>query len=232
MNRRESVKFCMSVEGENCEKLYFEHLARIINNSGRNKYNLKIDPKKMEPDAFAKRYKHLPRGVYIPKGKKKERELPFIHIQDIEDYYNQEQLHKFQKMIAKLREAESNSNLRYLLGYSNYTFELWVLLHVTDFTSPVSDRTSYLNPINKYFSRSFVSLNEFKKESEFQKILDEYITLDSVFQAIQRAKRIVEHNKEQGNVCEEYKRFKFYHDNPDTTVHDVVQLVFEVCGVK
>lgn len=127
MNRRESVKFYMSVEGENCEKLYFEHLARIINRSGRNEY---------------------------------------------------------------------------------------------------------LNPINRYFSRNFVSLTEFKKESEFQKILDEYITLYSVFQAIERAKRIVEHNMEQGKVCEEYKKVKFYHDNPDTTVHDVVQLIFEVCGVK
>ena len=89
-----------------------------------------------------------------------------------------------------------------------------------------------LNPINKCYSRSFSSLNEIKEEFKFQKILDKYITLDSVFQAIERAKRIVEHNRDQEKISEEYKKIQFYHDNLDTTVHDVVQLIFEVCGVK
>lgn len=232
MNRRESVKFYMSVEGENCERLYFKHLAKIINSSGRNEYDLKIEPKKMGPYAFAKRFGHLPKGGYKPKGKKKEHDLPFFHIQDIEDYYDQEQRRKFIRMIDEMRKVEKDFHLTYQLGYSNYTFELWILLHVADFTSPVPSRTSYLNPINRYFSRNFLSLNDFKEESEFQRILDEYITLDSVFQAIERAKGIVEHNREQGKVSEKYKKVQFYHDNPDTTVHDVVQLIFEVCGVK
>ena len=42
----------MSVEGANCERLYFEHLARLINLSGRNKYNLKIAPKAMSPKIY------------------------------------------------------------------------------------------------------------------------------------------------------------------------------------
>lgn len=232
MNRRESVKIYMSVEGDNCERLYFKHLAKLINNSGRNEYDLKIDVKKMGPYALAKRIGHLPKGGYKPKGKRKEQDLPFVHIQDIEDYYDQEQRGKFIALIDEMRKAEKDFHLTYQLGYSNYTFELWILLHAVNFTSPVPNRTAYLHPINSAFSCNFVSLNEFKEESVFQKILDKYITLDSVFQAVERAKTIAEHNRDQEKKYDEHKKVKFFHDNPDTTVNDVVQLIFEICGVK
>lgn len=39
-DRKESRQFNISVEGINCEKMYFEHLARLINGSGENKYNI------------------------------------------------------------------------------------------------------------------------------------------------------------------------------------------------
>ena len=54
MNKKESRLFHISVEGINCEKLYFEHLAKLINNSDRNTYNLKIAPRKMSPMEYAK----------------------------------------------------------------------------------------------------------------------------------------------------------------------------------
>lgn len=209
MNKRQSVKIYMSVEGDNCERLYFKHIAKIINSSGRNEYDLKIEPKKMGPYAFAKRFGHLPKGGYRPKGKKKEQDLPFIHIQDIEDYYDQEQQKKFTTMIDEMRKVEREFHLTYQLGYSNYTFELWLLLHVVDFTSPVPNRTSYLNPINRYFSRDFVSLNEFKEESEFQKILDECITLDSVFQATERAKKLWNIIGNRGKSARSIRRLSF-----------------------
>jgi hypothetical protein len=49
MIKKESRQFNISVEGINCEKLYFEHLAKLINNSDRSTYNLKVDPRKMSP---------------------------------------------------------------------------------------------------------------------------------------------------------------------------------------
>ena len=231
MTKKESVQFHMSVEGKNCETLYFSHLREIINHSDRNKYNLKLNPKRMSPSAFAKRNGHLPKGGYMPKGKRKEQSLPFIHIQDIEDYYDKEQQDKFYRLIDEIRKTERDFHLDYQLGYSNYTFELWILLHVADMATPVRSREAYLAPINRYFSRNFTSLDDFKSESEFQKILDEYITLDSVFLAIERAERIVEQNKKQKRA-ENYKKVVFFHDNPDISVHDVVKLIFEVCGVK
>jgi len=60
MNRSESRQFHMFVEGANCERLYFEHLAKLINCSGQNKYNLKISPKAMSPLQYAKRTAYKP----------------------------------------------------------------------------------------------------------------------------------------------------------------------------
>ena len=40
MIKKESRQFYISVEGINCEKMYFEHLAKLINSSDAT-YNLK-----------------------------------------------------------------------------------------------------------------------------------------------------------------------------------------------
>ena len=56
-------------------------------------------------------------------------------------------------------------------------------------------------------------------------------TLDSIRQAIRRAEKIVEQNGKDGKASENYRGFTFYHDNPDVSVHEVVQLIFEVCEV-
>ena len=81
MIKKESRQFNISVEGINCEKMYFEHLAKLINTSDKSTYNLKIAPRKMSPLEYAKRNAHK------PVGKRKGNEnIPYIHIQDIEDY--------------------------------------------------------------------------------------------------------------------------------------------------
>lgn len=227
---KENRTFYISVEGINCEKMYFNHLAKLINNSNRNRYNLSVDPKKTSPLKFAKR------NAYKPVDTKGNTKLPFIHIQDIEDYYDNYQKGKFYAVIKEMRDAEEFINTSYKLGYSNYTFELWMLLHVADMRYAVADRSKYLEPINRWFHRKYDKIDEFKSETEFQKILDEYITLDSIFTAIERAEKIVEENKKKAAskeiTFESYKGFDFYHDNPDLTVHTVVKLILDTCEVK
>ena len=157
--------------------------------------------------------------------------MPYIHIQDIEDYYDAQQRQKFYGIIDEMRKAERTFGISYCLGYSNYTFELWMLLHVADMAAPVTDRTAYLRPINQCFKRGYSSLAEFKNAVEFQRLLDEFITLDTVFDAVDRAKRIVDHNEDQSKNKVSYRGVTFYPDNPDVTVHEVVQMIFDVCEV-
>jgi len=187
---------------------------------------MKADPKKMSPLDYAKRNAHRP---IDKRGNKK---IPYIHVQDIEDYYDDYQRTKFYGMIDEMKTAEKQFGLNYELGYSNYTFELWMLLHVADMTHSIQDRHSYLPSINKWFHRNYQTIDEFKSHDEFQGILDEFVTLDSIKTAINHAETIVGNNKENRNVKETYKGFSFYRDNPDVTVHEVVQMIFEVCEVR
>ena len=226
MIKKESRQFNISVEGINCEKMYFEHLSKLINNSDRSTYNLKIAPKKMSPLEYAKR------NSYKPVERRNGKKLPYIHIQDIEDYYDDYQRTKFYKMIDEMRAAEKKFGVIYQLGYSNYTFELWMLLHAADITHAVQNRHSYLPLINSWFHRNYSSIDEFKSEVEFQKILKEYVTLDSIQQAICRAEKIVQNNVTDNKRRETYKGITFFRDNPDVSVHEVVKMVFEVCKVN
>ena len=227
MNKKESRQFNISVEGAVCEKLYFEHLALLINNSSRNIYNMQVKPKKMSPLEYAKR------NAYKPVEKRgRNKAVPYIHIQDIEDYYDDFQRNKFYSVISEMRTAENKFGITYELGYTNYTFELWMLLHVTNMKNSVRDRFAYLGHINRYFNKHYTSLDEFKKADEFQEVLSEYITLDSVIDAVKRAESLVLKNEDEQKVKEEYKGVFFYRDNPDVSVHEIVKMIFEVCGVK
>ena len=226
MNKKESRTFYMSVEGINCETLYFTHLAKLINESGSNKYNLKVNPKVASPMAYAKRM-----SGKIP-DKKGGKNLPYIHIQDIEDYYSDYHRKMFYGIIDEMLKAEKEFGMTYQLGYSNYTFELWMLLHVADMTHSVQERHAYLAPINRWFKKKYIHIDQFKASDEFQGVLNEYITLDSVKQAIKRAERIVQMNNDEHKKKENYHGFTFYHDNPDISVHEVIRLIFNVCGIK
>ena len=226
MIKKELRTFYMSVEGINCETLYFTHIAKLINESGSNRYNLKVNPKVASPMAYAKRMSGK------TSDKKGSRNLPYIHIQDIEDYYSDYHRRKFFGIIDEMRKAEKEFGMTYQLGYSNYTFELWMLLHVADMTHSVQDRHAYLAPVNQWFKKKYKSIDEFKALNEFQSILDEYVTLDSIKQAIRRAEIIVNMNEAEHKKKENYHGFEFYHDNPDISVHEVIKLIFDVCGVE
>ena len=87
MTKKESRQFNISVEGINCERMYFEHLARLVNSSNRKTYNLKVDPKKVSPLEYAKRNAYKPVDK-LKENKKENKKIPYIHVQDIEDYYD------------------------------------------------------------------------------------------------------------------------------------------------
>lgn len=225
MSRKEARQFFISVEGVNCERLYFKHLAKLINASD-SKYNMQCTCQKMSPISFAKRYHHL------PDDKHNKKVIPYMHIQDIEDYQDRERAAQFKGLIDELQEVKKDYKKVYQLGYSNYTFELWMLLHVRNMNHAVQNRGAYLAPINTAFNRKFQNLDEYKSEKEFQTILDEFITLESVFKAIERAEGIVANNMNSGKRKENYKGIELYHVNPDLNVHDVIKLIFEICVVR
>ena len=223
---KESRHVYISVEGDVCETLYFEHLRTLINSNPQGKYNLKLSIKKANP------YSYVKQNAYKPMDKEKGKTIPFYHIQDVEDYNDEGLRKQFKALVDEMKKAEKDFRIPTFLGYSNYTFELWMLLHATDMKSPVANRYAYLKHINKYFCRKYQGLEEYKEGEEFNDILRKYVNLESVYAAIDRADYIDKQKKQSNQRCEQYRNLVIYPDNPYTTVHQVVSSILSLCGIQ
>lgn len=224
MTRREKRNFFISVEGEVCEKMYFEHLERLIKNSSRSKYIFSATIKSKQPYEFAKSLSYLPQET----GKSA---APYMHINDIENYSNDEHRKKFNHLIDQIEKAKKTYGISYMLGYSNYTFEVWMLLHRTEKCIKVSSRDQYLHLINNAFGCSFRDISEYKSKAVFEKVLKQ-ITLDNVEEAIRRAEDIERANEGDAKSMRSHNGTTFYVSNPYTTVHQVVKKIFETCELQ
>ena len=223
---KESRHVYISVEGDVCERLYFEHLKKLINSDKNGTYNLNLSIRKENPYSFIKR------NAYKQMDKEKGKIVPVFHIQDVEDYSDNELRNRFKEIIDDMHKAENEFRIPSQLGFSNYTFELWMLLHVKDMTTPVGNRQAYLKHINKYFIKKYQGLEEYKEEKEFQDILNKYVTLDTIFDAINRADKISKQKERDKKRYEHYRKYTIYPDNPYTTVQHVVSTIFSLCGIK
>ena len=53
---------------------------------------------------------------------------------------SEEPIHQdqFYKTLKRMKEAQNlGRQIKYQLGYSNFTFELWIILHKIDFNTPL-----------------------------------------------------------------------------------------------
>lgn len=211
--------FTITVEGE-CEKYYFEHLRNLINNTPHRKYNCEFKPTlslTKKPLGYAKNFSFI-----------KNR---FFHIQDIEDYSNEEYKKIFENLLQEIKEA--NKYVKYRLGYTNFSFELWILLHKREMNHSVQSRKDYIEYINKVFKKSYKDISEYKVKDEFKSILSQ-ITLDDVYTAIKRSKKIRSANDNKTSLAQNQKKIKygnyiFYAINPDLDLHEVVEIMLKEC---
>lgn len=113
MIRKEIKKYYFSVEGET-EKWYLKWLEDKINEIEKSSYKVKFDIKvQKNPKKRAKQLSVI--------GK-----LNIFHMMDFEELNNEK---SFQDTLTKMKEAEKIKSIKYILGYSNYTFDLWIILH-------------------------------------------------------------------------------------------------------
>lgn len=219
MNKRKITKqYTFTVEG-NTEKWYFDWLNECLKAETDLKCNVKVISKVYpNPLSYAKRI-NTTSTAYL------------AHICDVEG--NQEsEINRFKGVLDQLNQANRfyPNNFNYNLGYSNFTFELWMILHKQDCNSHLSHRTKYLNKINQAFNEKFQNLTEYKKEVNFKRCLSK-LSLEDVKDAIERAKKIMELNKENGVKKEKYSGFEFYLHNPSLTIYEAVETIFKDCGL-
>lgn len=213
--RKEKKTYYFSVEGDT-EAWYLEWLQKMINEDPRARYTVKLEKKvEKDPEAQVKRMTVI--------GK-----TDIVHFFDYESN-DDEHVRQFKATLDKMKRAEKmGKNIRYHLGYSNFTFDLWMILHKQDCTGGLTHRKQYLGWINQVYEEHFVSMDEYKRESNFKRILSK-LTLDSVCAAIRRAKNIMQGNESKGFVLQRYKGFEYYRENPSLSVWESIERILKDC---
>lgn len=216
--RKESNKYYLSVEGET-EKWYFEHLQDLINSDEKIPYKVKFDIKINK--SIKSRAKSIT-AIYKTK------------VYHICDYESNEDVHveQFNKVLDELKNVKKiNKELDYKLGYSNFSFDLWIILHKKQQISPVSHRKQYVKGINSAYNEKFEFIDDYKREKNFRRILSK-ISLDDVIRAVENGNEIRRLNEQNSqSKYRIYGKFEYYTENPDLTINKCVEEILKDCGV-
>lgn len=215
--RKETKKYYFSVEGET-EKWYLEWLENTINSISEIEYRVKLDSKiQKDPLSRAK-------GINIIE----ETEITHIFDKESESDEHEEQ---FKWTLDRMQEAQNiGKKIKYQLGYSNFTFELWIILHKIDCYAPLDNRAQYLTYIKKAYQEEFENLKHYKNENSFKKLL-KGLNIYDVMKAVERAKIIIKKNKENGYILHEYNGYEFYRENPALSIWEIIERILYECGL-
>ena len=90
----------------------------------------------------------------------------------LSDYESNEPIH-MKQFLETMDNIKSASNLgkqiTYKFGYTNMTFDLWIILHKADYNSSQAHRKNYINPLNQAYSNKFENMDEYKHENNFKR---------------------------------------------------------------
>ena len=212
-----NIKYYFTVEGET-EKWYFEWLQKMINETNKSKYKVNFDCKIQKNP--------LKRAKTLNVTSKTE-------IYHISDYESDDEKHRkqFEETMDNLEKVSSiGKQIEYKFGYSNFTFDLWIILHKSDYNSSCSHRRLYIKGINKAYKEKFEDMHEYKHEANFKRILNK-LELEDVIIAINRAKSIMENNRKNGYKLHEYKGYEYYKENPSLMVWEPIEKILKKCGI-
>ena len=214
--RKETHKHYFSVEGET-EKWYLEWLEARINADTRATARVSFSVKvQKDPLKMAKSMTVL--------GKTK-----VCHVFDCESA-DDAHVRQFRRTLERMRDAgRLGRSISYASGYSNFTFELWILLHKHDARAHLGHRREYLQHINRVFSERFESLDEYKREGNFKRVLQS-LDLDDVAAAVDRAKAIAAINEREAGFAE-HCGYRYCLDNPATDLWRTVEEILKKAGL-
>lgn len=201
-NRKMNFRYYFTVEGET-EKWYLEWIRDLINADPKATCRIACAPKvQKNPLKWAKAHTNLERSAKV------------FHVFDFED---EEKVHadSFKTTLSNMKKASSlGRGFKYVNAYSNLTFELWIVLHKGN--CPIcAYRTQYLKPINDLYEEKFESLDEYKHESNFKRILSK-LSIDDVIAAVERAEALSQRAEKNNLRKMQHCGYEYYLDNPVT----------------
>ena len=216
-NMKPSKTFFFTVEGET-EKWYLEWLQKQINECEEATYRAVFDCQiQKNPLKRAKSLTVTTKTV----------------LYHLSDYESNELIHvrNFKSTMDNLKAASKlGKEIKCQFGYTNLTFDLWIILHKIDCRTSFSHRKYYITPINNAFNESFENMDIYKHERNFKRILSK-ISLADVKNAINRAKSIQNKNADNGYTLHQYKGYKYYEENPSLEIGNIIQNIFKECGI-
>lgn len=215
IKRKSTLKYYFSVEGET-EQWYLEWLQDQINNA----------PEAVSKVSFNKQIQKDPL--------KRAKSLAItdkVEIWHLSDYESSEEVHaeQFRETMDRMADTKSlKKQITYKFGYSNFTFDLWMILHKMDCRGSFSHRKQYITPINKAYDESFENMDEFKHEANFKRCLKK-LTLRDVIEAVKRAKAIMEINEQNGYTLHQYRGYSYYEENPSLMIWEIIEKILVDC---
>ncbi len=215
IKRKPTNKYYFSVEGET-EQWYLKWLQDCINHA-------EASARKVLFDCAVKKnpLKHV-------KALSVTQKIEIYHFFDYESD-EPEHIQAFQETMDNMKAAgQLGKQITYKSGYSNFTFDLWIVLHKVECNAPYTHRKQYLLPINRAFRENFTSMDEYKKEANFKRCLKQ-IKLSDVMEAVKRSKAIMQRNKENGYILHRYKGYQYYRENPSLTVWEAIEKILKDC---
>ena len=99
---------------------------------------------------------------------------------------------------------------------------------MTNCNASYTHRKQYLTPINRVFGEKFENMDEYKKEDNFKRCLSK-MDLSNVIAAIDRAKKIMQKNRENGYVLHQYRGYQYYKENPSLAAWEAVEKILRDC---
>lgn len=214
MNRKLHKNYYFSVEGET-EKWYLKWLENQINSKDNAsfKVNFTVYVQK-EPARAAKRITSVDN-------------IEIVHVFDFEEPQNEE---AFKKTLSSMKKAAKMKKVKkYNLGYSNYSFDLWIILHKSNTGIKRTHRSDYLSDINRCFNTHFESMARYKEETNFKRLLNS-LTLDDVINAISNAEKIQQRNMRDYNKIS-HCGYEYYRENPSLSIHEYVKEILKSVGL-
>ena len=143
--RKQTLTYYFSVEGET-EQWYLEWLEAQINANEHANYIVKFITKvQKDPVSFIKK-------LVVQK------KTTIWHLSDIEGS-SDEQIQTVHNTLGRLKEAKGlGKSIIYRWGYSNLSFDLWMILHKQNCNAELNSADGYLSHINRAFETQFESI--------------------------------------------------------------------------
>lgn len=206
--RRPQFLCIVGCEGKNQERIYFDKVAELVNCVEERTHDLVFD--------YAEPYGGNPKCVVertIQKSIGKENKVSVFDYDGKKD--------KYEEAIDLAIENKIE------LGYTNYCFDLWLILHKEDYFDIVQNQDAYADKLRQVFWLAADA--NIKKEKRVTEIVNQ-IGLSDIKNAIQRGKKISEDN--QGKEANKTPKENRYYDNPDTQMHVLLQFLFAKVGIN